>query len=128
MNAFQLAIISTNSNKANERAATGMPRLDRLLRREPVDGHSTIATAAADELQDATAELQDVTAEQLFSESLLSQRLLQVRKQAAAICAAKPIRMSALLEGNVRYIYTVYIHLGVDMRGNNVFTIDCTRL
>ncbi|GAB9463475.1 hypothetical protein Gpo141_00000933 [Globisporangium polare] len=71
-----------------------MPRLTRLLQ-EAAGGDSTTAAGANGGDRD---DLHEVTAEQLFSESLLSQRLLQVRKQAAAICAAKPIRMSVLLE------------------------------
>lgn len=77
-----------------------MPRLTRLLREAVGEDRTTSADGGS-----AHDDLQDVTAEQLFSESLLSQRLLQVRKQVAAICAAKPIRMSALLENSDRYEY-----------------------
>uniref|UniRef100_K3WB67 Uncharacterized protein n=1 Tax=Globisporangium ultimum (strain ATCC 200006 / CBS 805.95 / DAOM BR144) TaxID=431595 RepID=K3WB67_GLOUD len=63
-----------------------MPRLKRVL------SPQTVAALEAD------AASLDTTAEQLFSESIHSQTLLQVRRLAAANCAAKPIRMSALLD------------------------------
>lgn len=45
----------------------------------------------------------DLSVEQLFSESIHSQKLAHIRKQAAAKCAATPIRMSALVDDTSRY-------------------------
>lgn len=63
-----------------------MPQLKRI-----------VADADADAKSSELLLLHQTTAEQLFSESLHSQRLPELRRQAAAHCAAPGTRMSALL-------------------------------